>query len=244
MPSRFRSPTCLLSSPHRLGARPSLWVRVSPSVPSRPRALRFVSERAGINGVSQVLRRSFPCMPCPDDPGRPPESHQNDSFAWASRKRKRWPPASIIGISGLYQTSGRCGLPYGLHGSLCTLQTFRSVCRSTLLLRICNTRYGWLVRPYPAGTLTLQEAPSLSWRTRVGDERRNRAFCGFVRSIAGDSRHSHLPFYPDDDRREPAGLSFPGASMSNNSPDRLAARRLASWLRSITSASLAALTVP
>lgn len=33
-------------------------------------------------------------MPCPDDPGRPPESHQGDSFAWASRKRKRWPPAS------------------------------------------------------------------------------------------------------------------------------------------------------
>src|SRR4030095_351285 len=48
----------------------------------------------GINGVSQVLRRSSPCMPCPDDPGRPPESHQGDSFAWASRKRKRWPPAS------------------------------------------------------------------------------------------------------------------------------------------------------
>jgi hypothetical protein len=69
-------------------------------------------------------------------------------------------------LSGLYQTSGRCGLPYGLHGSLCTLQTFRSVRLSTLLLRICNTRYGRLVRPYPAGTLTLQEAPSLSWRTR------------------------------------------------------------------------------
>jgi hypothetical protein len=71
-------------------------------------------------------------MPCPDDPGRPRESHQNDSFAWASRKRTRSPPASLIGFSGLYQTSGRCGLPYGLHGSLCTLQTFRSVCRSRL----------------------------------------------------------------------------------------------------------------
>jgi hypothetical protein len=32
-------------------------------------------------------------MPCPDDPGRPPESHQTDSFAWASRKRRRSPPA-------------------------------------------------------------------------------------------------------------------------------------------------------
>ena len=31
-----------------------------------------------------------------------------------------------------------------------------------------NTRYGWLVGPYPAGTLTLQEAPSFAWRTNAG----------------------------------------------------------------------------
>ena len=166
LPCRFRSPTCHLSSLPRLGARRSLWVQVSPSVPRRPGALRSISESAGIHGVSQVLRRFSPCMPCPDDPGRPPESHQLDSFAWASRLRTRSPPASVIGFSGLYQTSGRCGLPYGLHGSLCTLQTFRSTRLSTRLLRACNTRYGWLVRPYPAGTRTLQEAPSLSWRTR------------------------------------------------------------------------------
>jgi hypothetical protein len=101
-------------------------------VPRQPCALQVVSESAGIHGVSQVLRRSSPCMPCPDDPGRPPESHPIDSFAWASHKRKRLPPASSIVLSGLYQTSGRCGLPYGLHGSLCTLQTFRSVRRRRL----------------------------------------------------------------------------------------------------------------
>lgn len=150
----------------RLGARRSLWVRVSPSVPRRPGALRSISESAGIHGVSQVLRRFSPCMPCPDDPGRPPESHQSDSFAWASRLRTRLPPASSTALSELCQTLGRCGLPYGLHGSLCTLQTFRSASLSTRLLRACNTRYGWLVTPYPAGTHTLQEAPSLSWRTR------------------------------------------------------------------------------
>lgn len=80
----------------RLGARRSLWIRVSPSVPRRPRALRVGLESAGIYGISQVLRRSSPCMPCPDDPGRPPESHPSDSFAWASRKRTRSPPASYL----------------------------------------------------------------------------------------------------------------------------------------------------
>jgi hypothetical protein len=31
-----------------------------------------------------------------------------------------------------------------------------------LLSSSCNTRYGWLVRPYPAGTLTLQEDAKLT----------------------------------------------------------------------------------
>jgi len=30
-----------------------------------------------------------------------------------------------------------------------------------------NTRYGWVASPYPAGTFTLQEAPSFAWRTNV-----------------------------------------------------------------------------
>jgi len=41
----------------------------------------------------------------------------------------------------------------------------------TTLLSNCNTRYGWLVGPYPAGTLTLQEAPSFAWRTNVAAQR-------------------------------------------------------------------------
>src|SRR5687767_3254821 len=40
LPARFRSPTCHLSLPPRLDARHSLWVRVSPSVPSQPLAMR------------------------------------------------------------------------------------------------------------------------------------------------------------------------------------------------------------
>ncbi len=33
------------------------------------------------------------------------------------------------------------------------------------LLHNCNTWYGWLVRPHPTGTSTLQETPGFSWRT-------------------------------------------------------------------------------
>ena len=35
----------------------------------------------------------------------------------------------------------------------------------SILLNNCNTRYEWLVRPYSAGTFTLQETPSFAWRT-------------------------------------------------------------------------------
>jgi hypothetical protein len=40
---------------------------------------------------------------------------------------------------------------------------------------VCNTRYGWLVRPYPAGSFTLQEAPSFAWRTNDRVEQRKGA---------------------------------------------------------------------
>jgi len=30
-----------------------------------------------------------------------------------------------------------------------------------------NTRYGWMVSPYPIGTYTLQEMPSFAWRTHA-----------------------------------------------------------------------------
>jgi hypothetical protein len=31
-----------------------------------------------------------------------------------------------------------------------------------------KTRYGWMAHPYPTGTFTLQETPSLSWRDNAG----------------------------------------------------------------------------
>jgi len=42
-----------------------------------------------------------------------------------------------------------------------------SGCLIDSLLNTRNTRYRWLVRPYPTGTSTLQEMPSLAWRTDV-----------------------------------------------------------------------------
>ena len=62
-----------------------------------------------------------------------------------------------------------CGLPCGLRGSLGTLRR----CRSAVLCRLprCHTRSEWLVRPYSAGTCTLQEAPSFAWRTHAPAQR-------------------------------------------------------------------------
>ena len=77
--------------------------------------------------------------------------------------------------NGAVSSFRECGLPvrctqtgllYGLCGSLCTLQ----LCRSALhlyLLHSCNIQYEWLVKPYSAGTLALQEAPSFAWRTNA-----------------------------------------------------------------------------
>ena len=180
MPSRFRSPTCHFSLILRLGVRSSLWVRVSPSVPRRPRALRSISERAGIHGASQVLRRFSPCMPCPDDPGRPPESHQSDSFAWASRKRKRWPPASCK------QRFRGCTRPQGGAVSLTAYMVpcvrFRSFVQFVFRLSSYGSATlgtgGWLGLTRQGLTPCKKRQACLGAHA-CGSERRNRAVCGF-----------------------------------------------------------------
>src|SRR6185503_17529058 len=77
--------------------------------------------------------------------------------------------------NGAVSSFRECGLPYGLRDSLCTLQLCRSV--RLHLLHSCNTRYEWLVRPYSAGTLTLQEAPSFAWRTNAAVQLRAHSAC-------------------------------------------------------------------
>jgi len=34
-----------------------------------------------------------------------------------------------------------------------------------------NTRYGWVVNPFPTGTFTLQDAPSFAWRSNAVNHR-------------------------------------------------------------------------
>ena len=72
----------------------------------------------------------------------------------------------ILLVTRLSQALEECGLPCGLHGSLCTLQLSRSALHRSFL-HSCNTRYEWLVRPSSVGTCTPQEAPSFAWRTNA-----------------------------------------------------------------------------
>ena len=79
-------------------------------------------------------------------------------------------------LSRLYQASGSAISP-AAYTVLCV--RFSSFVRSVNLLQNCNTRYGWLVKPYPVGTSTPQEAPSFAWRTTAlaitGENRRERS---------------------------------------------------------------------
>jgi hypothetical protein len=70
---------------------------------------------------------------------------------------------TLLSINEAISSFREYGLPYGLRGSRCTLQLFRSTI--FCLLHNYNTRFGWLVRPCPARTFTLQEMPSFAWRT-------------------------------------------------------------------------------
>ena len=67
-------------------------------------------------------------------------------------------------ISKLYQLSGYAVTPTA-YRILCLRFAHLLFATPTSLLRNGGkTRYGWVVSPYPAGTLTQQDTPSLSWR--------------------------------------------------------------------------------
>jgi hypothetical protein len=130
-------------------------------------------------GLSADRYRSHHFQGLPCGRGLHHASNPLQSPVWASDFVTPSPPAVMM-ITRLNRLR-EDGLPCGPQDSLCTLRTHRSaiqvVAQSPLrswagcidlfdnLLCIRNTRYGLLVRPYPAGTLTPQETPSFAWRT-------------------------------------------------------------------------------
>ena len=78
--------------------------------------------------------------------------------------------ASARALSKLYQHCRVRGHPCGLQD---TLSTLRPSCSPRVPPRRRHgrkTRYGWVARPYPTGTFTLQETPSFSWRDNARPE--------------------------------------------------------------------------
>ena len=85
------------------------------------------------------------------------------------------PSASAMAMSKLSQHCRVRGHPYGLQE---TLSTLRPSCSPRVQPRLRHgrkTRYGWVARPYPTGTYTLQETPSFSWRDNAGRQARLKA---------------------------------------------------------------------
>ena len=104
-------------------------------------------------------------MPRPEDPGRPSSILPQRRCCCVGFRCVQTVAVCFMALTRLYQTSGKCAFPCGLHGSLCTLRMLRSVLFHLLHTR--NTRYGWVARPSPAGTCTLQETPRCAWRTNA-----------------------------------------------------------------------------
>jgi len=78
------------------------------------------------------------------------------------------PSASAIAMSKLYQHFRVRGHPCSLQDALSTLRPSCSPRVPSRLRHGRKTRYGWVASPYPTGTFTLQETPSLSWRENAG----------------------------------------------------------------------------
>ena len=111
-------------------------------------------------------------------------------------RRALRPSTTGLNLSKLYQHFRERDFPYGLQDSLCTLTLyFRS--SVTQLLNKINTRYGWLVRPFPTGTFTLQDTLSFAQRDNAAI---SRNLCG-VRLVVKWSDS-------DTTRRTPRKLSI------------------------------------
>ena len=115
----------------------------------------------GLWTLALHVRHRFPVR----TPTDPPASCPADAFVWASGALKPSPSAlspsrGCTRLQGVRSPFRPTEFPvYASPGSF----------GASLLLHRCNTRYGWLARPYPVGTFTPQETPSFAWRTNGSD---------------------------------------------------------------------------
>ena len=158
-------PTCTAFRIRHLGSG----IALSPGFPLRASITVYPTTafpQPGANGASQVLQRISSYMPQPENSDGHPHPHLNGCFILASGNVKSLAIRSKL-ISKLYQLSG-----YAVTPAACRMLCVRFNCfvrqhKNRRLRRSCNTRYGWVASPYPTGTFTRLDAPSLSWRDNV-----------------------------------------------------------------------------
>ena len=113
-------------------------------------------------------------MPWPEDPGSLSESHHRSVLRASSAKSLRFLHVGFVSVKALADCNKH------VFGAVPALKGVRSPLRPTgfsvyaspvlfipdhpELRHRRNTRYGWVVNPFPVGTYTRQDAPSFAWR--------------------------------------------------------------------------------
>ena len=134
-------------------------------------SFRYAYLCPGIHEVSQVPDASlYAYHALRWTPADPREAHQHASSVWASGALKP-SPSALLPLRGCIKL---WGVRSPLRSTWCPVYA-SPVSFGFHLLHRCNTRYRWLVRPYLAGTCTLQETPSCAWRTNAGPQAPPRA---------------------------------------------------------------------
>lgn len=190
--------------PHVAGSPDLRVLRVDPTPPQPSTALPSRSRRlpvqAGAVRASQVPDASLrECRALKTPPGRFDTSPLTVTIVSASTAVTVSPPGATP-VAGRIRAFGAVARLQGaatpLRPTRCSVYASPSSFGS-LLLRKCNTRYGWVATPYPVGTRTRQEAPGFAWRTTVtwisGETRREAtSFVRCIRLVRRRIAHGHL----------------------------------------------------
>jgi hypothetical protein len=154
---------------HRGAEVPALFrVRVSPSVPQELYTIFQGFPRQERLGLPKFFDVSLPACHGLRTPADLHNLAKSVALMLPSGALK--PSASAMAMSKLYQHFRVRGHPCGLQDALSTLRPSCSPGSRPRLRHGRKTRYGWVARPYPTGTFTLQETPSFSWRENARGE--------------------------------------------------------------------------